>query len=68
MSDLSSDPFSEALRDDDRITAAMARGVRKAVSEHKRLGYAIPSWDWKEEKVFWIQPEDIPEFPDPEAK
>ncbi len=43
----------------DEILAAMRQGVREALLLHRRLGYPIVVW--RNNRVEWIQLEDIPE-------
>lgn len=51
-------PF-ERVEDLPRILAAMQRAVREALLEHKRLGNPVAVW--REGRVAWLQPEEIPE-------
>jgi hypothetical protein len=46
----------------DLIGRALRLAARRTIWEHKRLGQPIVDFDWKERKVVWVQPEDIPEF------
>ncbi|HEY1377026.1 MAG TPA: hypothetical protein VGF55_09535 [Gemmataceae bacterium] len=39
------------------IEDAMQRGVRRAVWEHKQLGY--PICIWRDGRVTWVPPEEI---------
>ena len=48
------DPFW----DEPRITEAIQRAVRDAVEEHRLLGNPIAVW--RDGKVVWLQPEEIP--------
>ena len=48
------------------VEAALRRAVRRAVWEHKQLGY--PVCTWRDGRVVWIAPEDIAvERPDDDA-
>ena len=51
------DRITEAFADPDRITEALARGVRDALLKHKKAGNPVVVW--KEGKEVWIGPEDI---------
>ena len=52
-------PDIEALmKDGVLIDAAIERGVRDALREHKLFGNPVPIWE--NGKVVWIPPEDIP--------
>lgn len=44
------------------IDRAMVRGIRDELRMHKRLGHSIVTW--RDGKVVWIPPEEIPEYPD----
>ncbi|MBK7878106.1 MAG: hypothetical protein IPJ77_20805 [Planctomycetes bacterium] len=46
------------LRDEAVVTAALAKGVRKALLEHKKLGHSIAVW--QDGKVVVLPPEAIP--------
>jgi hypothetical protein len=48
----------DRVEDVPRILAAMRRAVREAVLEHKRLGNPIAVW--REGRVVWLQPDEIP--------
>lgn len=47
----------QRVDDIDAILAAMRQGVREALLLHKRLGNPIAVW--RNDRVEWIQPEDI---------
>ena len=49
--------LAELLADDALITAAITRGVRRAVLEHARAGRSVAAW--KDGKVVLIPPEEI---------
>jgi len=52
-------PDVEALLRDERVvSAALAKGVRKALLEHKKLGHSIAVW--QDGKVVVLPPEAIP--------
>ncbi len=53
------DRIAEAMRNPDIITEALAKGVRKALREHKLAGNPVAAW--KDGKVVWIPPEEIPD-------
>ena len=48
----------DRVEDVPRILAAMRRAVREALLEHKRLGNPIAVW--REGRVVWLQPDEIP--------
>lgn len=52
--------------DNDRVTAAIGRGVREALRRHKLLGQSVAEWDSENQCVIWVKPEDIPDFPEDE--
>ena len=49
---------SERVEDVDRILEAMNQAIREALVQHKRLDNPIAVW--RDGRVVWIQPEDIP--------
>jgi hypothetical protein len=51
------------IRDIPRIQAAIRKGVREALLDHKRAGNPIAVW--RDGQVVWIAPEDIPVDDDP---
>ncbi len=52
------DKISETFEDKEKITRALSKAVNKALLQHKTAGNPIASW--KDGKIVWIQPEDIP--------
>ena len=52
------DKISEIFEDKEKITKALQKAVKDALLQHKRAGNPIVSW--KNGKIVWIQPEDIP--------
>ena len=50
---------SERVDDEDRMLAEMRAAVREAVLAHKRAGNPIA--EWRDGRVVWIPPEEIPE-------
>lgn len=50
---------TERIHDIPRILEAMRRAVREALLDHKRAGNPVAIW--KNGRVEWVQPEDIPE-------
>ena len=54
----------ERLGDIEAIERSMARAVSAALLQHKRAGN--PICEWRDGKVVWIAPADIPE-PEDEA-
>ena len=49
---------AERVEDIPRILEAMRQAVREALLDHKRAGNPVAVW--RNERVEWIQPEDIP--------
>ena len=49
---------AERVHDIPRILEEMSRAVREALLSHKRAGNPIAVW--RNDRVEWIQPEDIP--------
>jgi hypothetical protein len=49
---------TERVDDIPRILAAMRQAVREALLDHHRAGNPIAVW--RDERVVWIQPDDIP--------
>ena len=64
MTDSSDSPLwpAERVNDIPRILRAMRRAVREALLDHKRAGN--PVCVWRDGRVVWIEPEDIPDFTD----
>lgn len=52
------DKISEIFEDKEKITKALSKAVKEALLQHKRAGNPVASW--KDGKIVWIQPEDIP--------
>jgi hypothetical protein len=52
------DKISEIFEDKEKITKALSKAVNEALLQHKRAGNPVASW--KDGKIVWIQPEDIP--------
>ena len=48
---------AERVKDTPRITRALRSAVREALQEHKRAGNPVAVW--RNDRVEWIQPEDI---------
>lgn len=53
-----SDRIGDFFRDHERVTAVLAKAVRKALLEHKKLGHSIAVW--QDGKVVVLPPEAIP--------
>lgn len=47
---------------DSKIEMAVHRAVRETITRHKRAGNPIAVW--REGKVLWLSPEEIPDAPD----
>jgi hypothetical protein len=52
------DKISEIFEDKEKITKALSKAVNEALLQHKRAGNPVASW--KDGKIVWIQPEEIP--------
>lgn len=51
------DRIEEAIADRDKITEALATGVREALKRHKQAGNPVVVW--RDGKMTWIKPEEI---------
>lgn len=51
---------AERVDDIPRITHALRQAVREALRVHKLMGNPVAVWN--NDRVEWIQPEDIPDF------
>ncbi len=49
---------AELFEDDDLIEQALGDAVEEALRDHKRAGN--PVCEWRDGKVVWIPPEEIP--------
>src|SRR5207253_7813936 len=65
MSDTNDEGLSPAERVHDipRITRALKQAVKEALWQHKLAGNPVAIW--KDGRVVWVQPEDIPGPEDP---
>ena len=52
---------AERVADPDRIERALRAAVRDALLRHKRDGDPVAIW--REGRVVWLQPDEIPELP-----
>ena len=59
---LSSPSLVDRLQDVGLIQRALTRAVREALLDHKRAGNPIAVW--RDNRVVWIEPQDIPESPE----
>ena len=48
------------------IERALVKAVRHALTVHKKLGHTIAGW--RDGKVVWIPPEEIPDYPEEESR
>lgn len=55
---IATDRISEIFEDKEKITRALSRAVNEALLQHKKAGNPVASW--KDGRIVWIQPEDIP--------
>jgi hypothetical protein len=56
---------AERVHDIPRMLRAMQRAVREAIWRHKLAGNPVAVW--RDERVVWIQPNEIPDSYAPEA-
>ena len=49
--------IEKLLEDDAVMTAALAKGIRAALRQHKQAGNPIVVW--RDGKIVWVPPEDI---------
>jgi hypothetical protein len=52
------DRITETLADKDKITQALTQGVREALLKHKQGGNPVVVW--RNGKMVWLKPEEIP--------
>lgn len=52
------DKIAEAFSNPEKITQALAKGVRDALLKHKQAGNPIVVW--RDGKIVWLDPEKIP--------
>ncbi len=67
MTDLARQPVPDLdaiLADTARVEAALRGAVRRALSDHKRAGNPIAVW--RDGRVVWLPPEEIPLSPESE--
>lgn len=58
MTDNNKRTTAELFEDDDLIEQALGDAVEEALRDHKRAGN--PVCEWRDGKVVWIPPEEIP--------
>ncbi|MGD0586020.1 MAG: hypothetical protein ABSA86_09645 [Oryzomonas sp.] len=51
------DKIEEALADQEKITDALATGVREALKKHKLAGNPVVVW--RDGQMVWLKPEEI---------
>lgn len=51
------DKIEEVLSDREKLTAALATGVREALKKHKMAGNPVVVW--RDGKTVWLKPEEI---------
>ncbi len=51
------DRIAEAFTDPDKITKALAQGVRDALLKHKQAGNPIVVW--RNGRIVWLKPDEI---------
>ena len=52
----------QRVQDVDVVEEALARAVGDALRTHKRAGNPVP--EWRDGKVRWLTPEEIPDLAD----
>lgn len=57
---------AERVDDVPRILQALKLAVQEALRQHKRDGNPVAVW--RNDRVEWIQPEDIPDEPEPSGR
>ena len=57
-----SDSAEERVHDVNVVEEALARAVGDALRSHKRAGNPVP--EWRDGKVRWLTPEEIPDLAD----
>jgi hypothetical protein len=57
-----SDSANQRVQDVNIVEEALARAVGDALRNHKRAGNPVP--EWRDGKVRWLTPEEIPDLPD----
>jgi hypothetical protein len=57
VKEIRGDKITEAFADPEKITEALAQGVRAALLRHKQAGNPIVVW--RNGKAVWIEPKDI---------
>jgi len=56
------DSAEERVQDVNVVAEALARAVGDALRSHKRAGNPVP--EWRDGKVRWLTPEEIPDLAD----
>lgn len=59
MADCNGRTMTELFEDDELIDRALGDAVEEALRDHKRAGN--PVCEWRDGKVVWIPPEEIPD-------
>jgi hypothetical protein len=55
---IKNDQISRILGDSNKVREIIQSGINKALLKHKQAGN--PVCGWKNGKVYWIKPENIP--------
>lgn len=56
--DINDDPISKILNDPKKVTQIIQTGIKAALMKHKQAGN--PICEWRDNKIVWIPPEQIP--------
>ena len=60
------DSADQRVQDVNVVEEALARAVSDALRTHKRAGNPVP--EWRDGKVRWLTPEEIPDLADTSGK
>ncbi len=55
---LNDDNISKILNDSKKVTKIIQAGIKAALMKHKQAGN--PICEWRDNKIVWIPPEQIP--------
>lgn len=59
MNDRGQGLLSDWDADDDEVAEAMGHAISDALREHRRAGVSIAVWDWDQDRVVIVPPEEI---------
>lgn len=58
-SHINEDHISKILNDPKKVTQIIQAGIKAALIKHKQTGN--PICEWRDDKIVWISPEQIPD-------